>query len=250
MVRNLNKVFIKAIEQDFLSLDIEFGNAAGFFSGHKQAICSNDIYLENFERKFIANIQNADLEITEKFKINNDILNRSVVYSARNELKLFDLVSRFVVLSNNRPAYIADKSIFHSCSNIYYQYPVKKVRVPLGDSNWLDFSDNNSPDFSLFDSVFYVRDEGVHNGMKKWIVHHRKIVKPELAKLIVRCCNPKFEGELPFQFFIPKIIKKKLFRIRELYYPNFPIMAIGEVSLSCDFKTEINTTIHVFNDEN
>lgn len=240
---------INVISNNLLSLDIEFGNAAGFFSGHKNNVCSNEKYAESFDRVFIPTLEKTGLEIRENYFISSDEINRNICYLVKGESKIFDLVSRYVVLSDSRPAFIDKKIITHACSNIYHQFPVGKVKVPIGNNGWLYFSDNNSTEHPFFNSVFYVRDEAVEeNGMKRWVVHHRKIVKQEVANLIVRSCNPRLEGELPFQWIIPRFLKKELFRIREAKFPNFPIMAVGEVLLNSGFHAKINTTIKLSHD--
>lgn len=245
MPRKMIKTFI---QDRLIQLDIEFGNAAGFFSGSKQGICIGKDYENSLVRKFTADITDAKLEIEEKCFSSECKIIRSIKFTAISESQLYDMVSRYVVLSNDRPAYIAGKKITHACSNIYHQFPVKEAKVPLGDAHWLKFSDDGSSEHPAFDSVFYVRDESIENGMKRWIVHHRKIVKPDIARLIVRSCNPRFEGALPAQRLIPQFIKRELFRIRESRYPSFPLMAVGEVSLSNGCVTEINTLMQIAHD--
>lgn len=239
----------KLIENNYLCLDLEFGNADGFFSGSKKNSCDSSIYLGCFNRTFDTEIKGVKLTVCEKYDVSDAVISRGVNYSINAKSRIYDFVSRFVVFSNDRNAVINNISIRHKCSNIYYQYPVSNVKVPIGDSCWLNFENNNSSNDDLFENVFYIRDESVDAGMKKWIVHHRKIVKPEVAELIIRCCNPRLEGPLKLNKYIPRFIANKLFRIREARYPNFPFMAVGEVDLHAGFNVQINTKISLTHDQ-
>jgi len=216
-----------------LAIDIEFGNQHGFFSGSLDGVCSKEVYCKKVtDRSFDVDNCIAKGKVKELTNIKSGSLVRELVFNAEQDAFLYDLVSRFVVLSNDRNAYISDMEIKHNNSNIYYQYlSDKSVKVPLGDSHWLEFSDLGSTVEPYFDNVFYIRDESQSDGRYKWIVHHRKIVKPEYAELILRGCNPRIEGVIPHQKWIPRFIKNMLFRIREKKYPNFPLMAVGVVNV-------------------
>lgn len=226
-------MFNQFIQNGDLTIDIEFGNQHGFFSGTRDNVCDIEIYNKNVIDRVI-DIDNcvAKGKVKELMSIENDSLFRVLELNVTQDSFLFDFVSRYVVLSNNRNAYISDVKIKHNNSNIYYQHSADKpVKVPLGNNHWLEFFDLESSTESYFDNVFYIRDESQSNGQCKWVVHHRKIVKPEYAELILRGCNPKIEGVIPYQEWIPEIIKKALFRIREKKYPNFPLMTVGVVNV-------------------
>lgn len=221
------------IKNGQLSIDIEFGNQHNFFSGSRDGFCNDTQYLsEALHRTLDVAIPESKGEVTESVLIDKKKLIRSLTFSAKKDALLFDFVSRYVVLSDQRHAYISDIEIKHNNSNIYYQYPEDTfVKVPLGDKHWLEFSTVDSSVEPYFDNVFYIRDESQPNGQYKWIVHHRKIVKPEFADLILRGCNPRIEGVIPYQKYIPRILKNMLFRIREKKYPNFPLMTVGVVNV-------------------
>jgi hypothetical protein len=234
----------KFIDNGELTLDIEFGNHHDFFSGSRNGYCN----ISNYENKILTRTLDVEIpkskgKIVESVAISDSHLTRQLNFTSQDDAFLFDFVSRYVVLSDNRNAYISDIEIKHNNSNIYYQYPADKpVKVPLGDEHWLEFSDLGSSIEPYFDNVFYVRDESQSNGRYKWIVHHRKIVKAEYAELILRGCHPRIEGVIPYQRWIPRVIKNALFRIRETKHPYCPLMTVGIVNVKgCPLKltTEI-----------
>lgn len=239
----------KYIESRDLIIDIEFGNQHGFFSGTRDGFCDKETYDEKvIDRSFSVDNCVAKGDVKELVNIKSDLLVRELDLNAIKDSFLFDFVSRFVVLSNDRNAYISDVEIKHNNSNIYYQYSDNNpVKVPLGDKHWLEFFDEGSSKEKYFDNVFYVRDESQANGSYKWVVHHRKIVKPEYSELILRGCNPRIEGVIPYQKYLPRFIKNALFRIREKKYPNFPLMTVGVVNVK-DEKLKIKTKIRLSED--
>ncbi|WP_421312022.1 hypothetical protein [Aeromonas veronii] len=235
------------IENDIFQIDIEFGNENTYFSGKRNIIpyqTPYDIDTE-FSISFEAEIEGAKGKVSDKIeKVANNVWHRNVSFYTYSDSHLFDFVSRYVVKTKSPIAYINNKVVKHQCSNIYYQCLSSNltVEVPIDDNFNLIFRELCSSQEDSFDNVFYLRDESIDNGTYKWIVHHRKIVKIEQAKLILRGCNPRFEGVLPFQHLVPQILKKPFFRIRESRYPRCPIMAVGVVDVSnVDFNlmTEI-----------
>lgn len=239
----------KFINNGELILDIEFGNQHSFFSGTRDGYCNISNYLKNsLDRTLQVGIPESSGQVMESVAIKPSCLSRQLTFSSTNDAFLFDFVSRYVVLSDNRNAYISNIEIKHNNSNIYYQYSANKhVKVPLGDSHWLEFSDLGSSVEPYFENVFYIRDESQSDGCYKWIVHHRKIVKPEYAQLILRGCHPRIEGVIPYQQYIPRIIKNALFRIREKKYPNFPLMTVGVVNVK-DNQLKLATEIRLSKD--
>ena len=213
-----------------LRLDVEFGNAQGFFSAAKSGLDTDNVAQGDISSHYDAHIPCAMASINDSTIINKSELIRTTKFTTETDSRFFDLVSRFVVLSNDRCARIAGQNIQHNCKNIYHQHSTNDVVVPVGSEDHLHFQDNNSTEHINFENVFYVRDEAVDkHGMKRWIVHHRMIVNQNAADLIVRCCHPVLEGPLPFQKAIPAALKKQLFRIRERNFPDFPLMAVGEI---------------------
>ena len=237
------------LKSQLLRLDVEFGNAKGFFSASKSGIRSLNAPPLPQTSEYDACIADASVKINDSIIVQAHELTRSTQFTAQQNSRLFDFVSRFVVLSSDREATIDNKDIRHNCKNIYHQYPADSVIVPIGTEHFLHFTDDNTAGHPLFDRVFYVRDESIEsNGMKRWIVHHRLIVKQHIAQLIVRCCHPNFEGPLPFQDLIPQALKNRLFRIRESQKPNFPFMAVGESPFSANHQVDIRTRIEVVNE--
>lgn len=237
------------LQSSLLRLDVEFGNAKGFFSASKNGIRPLDASPLLLTSEYDAGITGATLKVNDSIIVADHELTRSTNFSAQQDSDLFDFVSRFVVLSDDREARIADTKIRHNCENLYHQYPVCSVTVPIGKNSFLQFTDASTEGHPLFERVFYVRDEAVESGgMKRWIVHHRLIVKQQIANLIVRCCHPKLEGPLPFQTIIPRFLKNKLFRIRENRRPNFPFMTVGESTLDLNHRVNIRTRVQLINE--
>lgn len=194
-------------------------------------------------------IEGAQLKINDTIQVVSQELIRSTTFETQKKSSLFDLVSRFVVLSNDRSASISGETIKHNSRNIYHQHAIDSATVPIGEKHLLKFSNLNTIGHQLFEQVFYIRDESIElNGMKRWIIHHRLIVKPETTNLIVRCCHPRFEGPTPLQTLIPHPIKKRLFRIREHSKPNFPFMAVGESPIASNTQIVIGTRVQIIND--
>lgn len=244
-----NVALTDLLQSKMLRLDVEFGNSHTFFSASKKGIylCNKMPLTQhvNYEAK----IDNAELIINDTASITPLELTRSTEFRAISDSMLFDFVSRFVILSDEREAEIDGMRIQHCSSNIYHQYPSKTATVPIGKKHFLLFSNAGTTSHPLFERVFYVRDEGIESsGLRRWIIHHRLIARQQTANLIVRCCHPRFEGPLPFQNFIPKALKNRLFRIREKQKPNFPFMAVGESPVPRGFKTEICTKIQLINE--
>ena len=234
-----------------LSLDVEYGNSDSFYSAIKSQ--SFPYYIDRLECnqlhlfKWEGRLVRSKVEIEDEVFKNADRIERALKFNFIDESSLYDLVSRFVVYSNNsRVAKILDKVIQHESSNLYHQYSANSsLCVPIGDDQYLHFSSAARKIPSGFDEVFYVRDEAVINGKYRWIVHHRLIANPNKANLVVRSCHPKIEGVLPGQYLLPKLLKHYLFRIRERKYPNFPVMCVGEIDIPKGECAFISTTVEI-----
>lgn len=239
------------LERKKLSLDIEFGNQYSFFSGSREGYVIESYDFRNkLTRAFKAEIPKAKGELLESLEFSKKKLVRELKFTPENEAVLYDFVSRYVVWSSSKKAIIGSRIIEHSSSNLYYQYSShNSVKIPISNKGWLGFDDSNSSLEPYFDNVFYIRDEAFDGKHYKWVVHHRKIVKPQYAEFILRCCNPKFEGVVPLQHYIPKIAKKLFFRIRERKYPSFPLMSVGVVNVDNDVLRLTTTVKWVSNNE-
>lgn len=231
--------------------DIEYGNQYTFFSARKNIknYYNLNVSALDFDISFQSKIKNASGLIIDKCIYQDDnTITRNVIFHPDKNCYLFDFVSRFIVTSTSPIAYIANKKIEHTNSNLYHQYTSKNclVEIPLNDKWKVVFREINSSYEKYFHNVFYLRDEYSENGNFRWIVHHRKIVNINFANLVIRSCNPRIEGVIPFDKFIPKLLKKPLFRIREKHYPNFPIMAVGVVNVDTA-NLYLNTEIRLTN---
>ncbi|AWB66749.1 hypothetical protein C2869_10075 [Saccharobesus litoralis] len=239
-----------------LEYDIEYGNATSFYSGAKSKTLpylseyySNlrpDGNSKNYEWKGI--LERTNLVITEdSFLDNANRLFRRVEFEALSESNLFDMVSRFVVYSDCADAaLIAGLHYPHKSSNLYYQFEnFGSVEVPVSKTKKLIFKSGQSKVPAGFKEVFYIRDEAKTERGYRWIVHHRLIVDPKECQLVLRCCNPRLEGALPFQKMIPNWFKRIFFRIREARYPNFPFMSVGEYILQKHDNAVIETMVEI-----
>ncbi len=237
------------LQTQFLRLDVEYGNAHGFFSASKKGIQALTGEQDSESSRYDSQIHHAKISIEDAAISQGCEMIRKTKFKIETETKLYDLVSRFVIFSDDRKARIAGTEIQHNCRNLYNQYATGNVVVPIGENGHLEFFDDDSEGHPAFDNVFYIRDEGVEkNGLKRWIVHHRMIAIVDSAELIVRCCHPKFEGPLSLQKIIPQFIKRKLFRIREELLPNFPFMTVGESTVAANHTFTICTRVRYTNE--
>ncbi|MCE8014828.1 hypothetical protein HOP62_01915 [Halomonas sp. MCCC 1A17488] len=234
------------VESGQIFLDIEFGNSVGYYSFKNHSNKAQEISVIASDISFSPELFGTHVTIGDRRKLSNNELLRAVKFSFCEVSKVYDLVSRFVVYSSNdRPAKINDKEIVHKNSNIYYQYPVTSLRVPVSGSTWLDFDFTFSNDIEGMQSVCYVRDEKRDALGYRWIVHQRMIADPEKSNLIIRSCNPRYEGVLPYQSLYPRWLKKQLFRIRERKYPSFPVMAVGEATVEKGMTCSLGARVKV-----
>jgi hypothetical protein len=230
-----------------IEFDVEFGNSIGFFSGKKSGHYSNATFKENKKLTLNGSLDKTSVSVLDTYQDTelNEIL-RKTQFTALNNSQLFDLVSRFVVQSENDTARINNKNIFHNSSNIYHQMNVDEdsvIKIPI-DNGWIVFKPTKTHQQDGFKQVFYLRDESNKNGQYRWIVHHRLIADASHAKMILRCCHPVMEGVVPFEKLIPRFMKIPLFRIRESTYPNFPFMVVGESTLFQGQSIELKTRIY------
>lgn len=222
------------IDRRLLRLDVEFGNVHGFFSAARD-------WAKNYRPgatpfcRYEARIRGASLEIQDEAVLSPIMLERRVVFRAQEPSSLFDFVSRFVVsdLGGGRPSAINGMQVPHVSSNLYHQYPAGQVVVPIGHDQWLRFSGRQEGmPADVFEHVFYVRDEPCTGTRDehRWIVHHRIVATPKADRLRLRGCNPRFEGPVPAwaNRLVPGAVQRRLFRIRERHFPNFPVMTVGE----------------------
>lgn len=248
------KLMLNPLFNNRLYLDVEYGNANSFYSGTKSKSLPylkknffSNIHDCNYDYCWNGKLQNTDITLNESLLVGNVNIERTLSFTMNDISHLFDMVSRFVVKSKtNKPASIDKYSYIHESNNLYYQFPASNsVIIPIDDNSSIKFEPLNSVVPKGFQEVFYIRDEGTINGEFIWVVHHRLIVIPEQSNLILRCCNPKIEGILPLQNFLPRWFKKLFFRIREKRYPNFPIMTVGEVTLEKGDRASLSTKVSV-----
>lgn len=239
------------IDNGRLEFDVEYGNSVSFYSGSKtKTMPKINPSIFNGQATSVSwqgALKKSSIKLTEYWCVNNENLVRKLSFDSVGDSELFDMVSRFVVYSPTpTPASIAEHSYPHNSVNLYYQYEnVDKVTVPISTEENIVFEPGNSFVPKGFKEVFYIRDEAKTELGYRWIVHHRLIIDPDISELILRCCNPRFEGVVPFQQFLPKFIKKQFFRIREAKFPSFPFMAVGEYQLSAGDNAVIETQVSI-----
>lgn len=243
----LTSVFHK----DHLQFDVEYGNSISFYSGVKS--CSlpySQVQIDSESQKrfkWFGELEKTSLDLEEAWLKDGGEVVRNLKFKFKEDSYLYDMVSRFVVYSETPEAALIGRNFFsHRSSNIYYQFEnVNKVEIPYDGKSKIVFLSGKSEIPKGFKEVFYIRDEKKTEKGYKWIVHHRLIVDPLLANLILRCCHPKFEGVVAFQDYFPDFLKRKFFRIRESKYPNFPFMTVGECMVSAGEIATIKTKVRV-----
>lgn len=229
------------------TFDVEYGNSISFYSASKSQNHNTQKKNAAFHFNLFGRLEKTELRVTDELKIIDKELVRETSFLALSDSILFDLVSRFVVRSDEPLARINGYDYRHSQENLYYQYEVKEDSlVEINTSHGkLIFEPKIFEPPKGFKQVIYIRDEKQEDGSFIWIVHHRVIADENMAKLVFRCCHPKLEGVVKFQQFIPKYIKRKFFRIRERKYPNCPFMSVSEAILKKGYILKLITKLSV-----
>lgn len=235
---------------DYCELGIEYGNASGFYSANTSVNYKKK--LAPHSRKQLLNSTyplGTSTTIEDSTSLKNNSLNRATTFSFSDDSAIFDIVSRFVVWSDDRVARIGNDNITHRSSNLYYQHPSSnEAFVPIATKGYLRFRCMPAQNLKGFESVIYVRDEAIDTKGYRWVVHHRQIADPYQSKLVVRCCNPRLEGALPNQNLIPKWLKLMIFRLRERRFPHAPLMAVSEKVVRAGETAELNTCVTYINE--
>jgi len=238
---------IRLSHQGLLHLDVEYGNASYFYSGVKRKGAQHlgGAFRVREYLQWKGDLARTDVLISDDVSVRESCLERNLTFAIQGKSEVFDFVSRFVVYSfNDRAGYIDGKAFRHNSKNIYRQFAVKsEVSVPVGKGAYLKFASLGVQVPDGFEEVFYIRDESKDSLGYRWIVHHRLIVNPKKVRLVLRSCNPRFEGVIPFERFLPNILKRPLFRVREARFPNFPIMVVGEAMLSQGQAASLRTQV-------
>ncbi|MDO6527450.1 hypothetical protein Q4519_17355 [Motilimonas sp. 1_MG-2023] len=219
--------------QEIVSIDVEYGNSESFYSASRNNHNVDIANLPVTEKKWNGTLVKTSIELFDSYIDIQSGIKRRLNFTAKDDSLLFDMVSRFVIETEcDEPAMIAGQLISHKSSNIYYQFPENEVvEIPLTNNRKVVISTEPTSVPNGFDAVIYLRDEKRIGNTVRWIVHHRLIANKNKANLIMRCCNPRMEGVIKGQKFIPKFIKSLFYRIREAHFPNFPVMSVGEVLL-------------------
>jgi len=228
------------IENGLISIGQEYGDSYGTYSKMEDPF---KIRNDNVKK---TSLNGNEILIREKREFSNNKLIRDLSFYQDKDIKLYDMVSRFVIRTKSaKPAKINNKLISHCNSENYYQYPAKEAFIPINDKFSFRFTNKTFDNYG-FDNVMYIRDaKSKLKSEKQWILHHRLISKPE-NELSLIFCTSFLKGKVKIiDNLCPKFIKKKLFRIREKSYPNFPIMAISLTKMVKEFSYSINTSISV-----
>lgn len=237
------------VSQQLLLFDVEFGNSHGFFSSNRlfpNLYIPGQVFKKN---SFSGQIKSASIRVNDCLETLGTGTKRTLSFDFLSPASLFDMVSRYVVIDTGtqRSAVINGRSVEHKCTNLYQQYEADHVCVPVGKNGWIDFegTQEGMPK-NFFEHVFYVRDEQHDQRGYRWIVHHRIVATSRAERLILRGCNPRFEGPAPawLNDCIPNWIRQRLFRIREARFPSFPLMVIGENTLPAGHRITLTTTLH------
>lgn len=232
------------IKDNILSFGIEYGNCFGTYSSMDESIAIN--------RKNTINtfLNKKNIIIDESRELKNNILNRKIHFIPNEDIKLYDMVSRFLIITNSdKPAMINGILISNKGSDQYHQYPVEDAKIPINENFHLEFKNKNNILQKNFNDLIYIRDtKESKDGRKQWILHHRLIAKSDQELKLVFCTRFYNKTQNIIDGLCPRYIKKKLFRIRETTHPNSPIMSISQTKLNKNEKMEINTSITLSNE--
>ncbi len=243
-----------ALQQGWLSLDVEYGNVHGFFSGARARSHGNGAaFCEGF-RKFTGHLQDAAVDMEDCVVLEPDRLLRRLTFTMLNDSSVYDLVSRFVAVDRSfaRNGSIHGQTVHHEGRSRYHQYPATSAVVPIGDAQWLSASFSVEGDLPPnMAHVAYIRDEACTNVGNRWILHHRLIALPKADNLALRGCNPRFDHAVPplLNRLVPASIKHQLYRIRETRWPHAPVMAVAHAQWRAGQRVTLVTDLRLSHGE-
>jgi hypothetical protein len=127
--------------------------------------------------------------INEKVKTNS--ITRIHKLTTTKDSFIMDFVTRYVFKKEFfRTAKIASEEIVHQDSNIYHQYPVRKVEL-IGDNVSAEIKVLKADHSKKFKQVMYVRDS-----KDCWVVHLR-LLPTKWDKEVVKICRSWYNRAIP-----------------------------------------------------
>lgn len=220
------------LHQRSLSLGIEYGNVHGFFSDAKAHPHAEAKAFDGGVRELTGDLRGASVRMEDRVQIDSDHLSRRLTFTMLDDARLYDLVSRFVVIDRSgvREGWINGQAVGHRARSVYHQFPASEAVVPVGHAHWLRARFRVEGELPPgMAHVAYIRDEASTHEGNRWILHHRLIALPHGDNLALRGCNPRFNRPVPaaLNHRVPLALRRALYRIREARWPHAPIMAVA-----------------------
>jgi hypothetical protein len=127
------------LHQRSLSLGIEYGNVHGFFSDAKAHPHAEAKAFDGGVRELTGDLRGASVRMEDRVQIDSDHLSRRLTFTMLDDARLYDLVSRFVVIDRSgvREGWINGQAVGHRARSVYHQFPASEAVVPVGHAHWL-----------------------------------------------------------------------------------------------------------------
>lgn len=229
---------------------IETSDSSGFFTlnekGCREKIISKEIVKKNNQISGEVTIKLPHslwaLSIKESFKKNEIIRLNKLTCLENSEFN--DFVSRFRIKKEFVESVdIAGKKLFHNSSNIYHQYPVKKVILNLISGEKIILKIISYKTIKDLIPVMYARDSG-----NEWVIHARLFPKNPKIKQI-KILRTWYNKAIP-QWMSNVLLKIKPFH-NFLWYRGerrgyFPIGAYGLVKGNKGDVLELVTSLKIY----
>lgn len=197
---------------------IETADAWGFFSlekgiGYRHEILSESDYQVNSssETKLKVQMPEGPWNLEVKNQLSEHHIVRETRLSPEGQSWHMDFVMRYRFLKENfEEALIGDQRLGHRGTNVYYQYPVKEVKL-LGKhlNAHISVTDFHCP--KGFKLLMYVRDY-----QNEWIVHIRFLPVTQ-ERLVIKLCNRWYKTRPIPQFVTDELLKSDSLKERLLY---------------------------------
>ena len=191
---------------------IETSDSAGFFSLNenscRQKVLSKKIKIKNkmLSGEIESKLPHSHWKLIIDEKISENKIQRNNRLVCLDDCEFNDFVSRFRFQKEFiNSVEIAGKKLFHKSSNIYYQFPTKKVILNLNSGKKIMIELKSYKTIPGLEPVIYARDFG-----EEWIIHARLFPKsPKIKQIkILRDWYNKA---------IPQYISNILLKIKPLY---------------------------------
>lgn len=185
-----NKGYIKELninnQNIILPWGVETSDSSGFFTlneeGCRQKIVKKDSRISKNSISIIieARLPHSHWELNIDESIRDKSITRINRLTCLEDCQFNDFVSRFRFKKEFvKSIEIANKKLIHKDSNIYNQYPVKKVVVNLVSGKKIEIKIKSYKTIQGLEPVIYARDSG-----NEWVIHARLFPKDPKIKQI------------------------------------------------------------------